>query len=44
VGYIIDELDETALSFPKLTADEEAELRRRAETRGVPFVVVPVGV
>lgn len=34
VGYIIDELDETALPFPKLTAEEEAELRRRADTRG----------
>lgn len=34
VGYIIDELDESALPFPKLTADEEAELRRRATTRG----------
>lgn len=34
VAYIIDELDETALPFPKLTAEEEAELCRRAETRG----------
>jgi len=34
VGYFIDELDESALPFPKLTAEEEAELRRRAETRG----------
>lgn len=34
VGYIIDELDESALPFPKLTATETAELRRRAETRG----------
>jgi hypothetical protein len=34
VGYIIDELGGTALPFPKLTAEEEAELRRRAETRG----------
>jgi len=33
VAYIIDELDETALPFPKLTAEEEVELRRRAETR-----------
>ena len=34
VGYLVDELDESALPFPKLTAEEEAELRRRAVTRG----------
>ncbi len=34
VGYIIDELGESELAFPKVSVEEEAELRRRAETRG----------
>lgn len=34
VGYIIDELGDSELAFPKLSAEEEAELRRRAVTRG----------
>ena len=34
VCYVIDEIDASEQPFPKLSDAEDAELRRRAETRG----------